>query len=106
MARKRVSENPLVVSPAAAAPAPARRKPSTVRKPRRAAETSGAPVYTAAPVESVVETAEPAPAVAAPSREDIARIAYSLWEARGYQGGSPEEDWLRAEQLLAAPSAE
>jgi Protein of unknown function (DUF2934) len=33
-----------------------------------------------------------------PDREAIARIAYSYWEARGYQGGSPEEDWCRAEQ--------
>ena len=32
--------------------------------------------------------------------EEIARLAYSYWEARGYQGGSPEEDWLRAEQQL------
>jgi len=34
------------------------------------------------------------------SHEEIARLAYSLWEARGCQGGSPEEDWLRAEQEL------
>jgi hypothetical protein len=27
-------------------------------------------------------------------------MAYSYWEARGYQGGSSEEDWLRAEQEL------
>jgi hypothetical protein len=27
----------------------------------------------------------------------IARLAYSYWEARGRQGGSAEEDWLRAE---------
>jgi hypothetical protein len=32
--------------------------------------------------------------------EDIARLAYSLWEARGRQDGSPEEDWFRAEQEL------
>jgi hypothetical protein len=32
--------------------------------------------------------------------EDIARLAYSLWEARGGGDGSPEEDWLRAEQEL------
>ena len=32
--------------------------------------------------------------------EDIARLAYSFWEARGYQGGSPEQDWLRAEEEL------
>lgn len=30
-------------------------------------------------------------------RERIALLAYSYWEARGRQGGSPEEDWLRAE---------
>jgi len=30
-------------------------------------------------------------------REAISRLAYSFWEARGCQGGCPEEDWLRAE---------
>jgi len=35
-----------------------------------------------------------------PSHEEIAALAYSYWEARGCQGGSPEEDWLRAEQEL------
>jgi hypothetical protein len=34
------------------------------------------------------------------SHEEIARVAYAFWEARGGQGGSPEEDWLRAEQQL------
>ena len=34
--------------------------------------------------------------------EETARIAYSFWEARGYQGGSPEEDWFRAEMELRA----
>ena len=39
---------------------------------------------------------------------DIARLAYSYWEARGYHGGSAEEDWLRAEKELASrqPEAE
>lgn len=32
--------------------------------------------------------------------EEIARLAYSFWEARGFQGGSPEEDWFRAEEEL------
>jgi Protein of unknown function (DUF2934) len=35
-----------------------------------------------------------------PSFEDVASLAYSYWEARGCQGGSPDEDWLRAEQEL------
>jgi hypothetical protein len=34
--------------------------------------------------------------------EEIARLAFSYWEARGSQGGSPEEDWLRAERQLRA----
>jgi len=32
--------------------------------------------------------------------ERIAELAYSYWEARGFQGGSPWEDWFRAEQEL------
>ena len=32
--------------------------------------------------------------------EAIAQLAYLYWEARGCQGGSPDEDWLRAEQEL------
>jgi len=32
--------------------------------------------------------------------DEIARLAYSLWEARGCQGGDPTDDWLRAEQEL------
>ena len=30
-------------------------------------------------------------------QEAIATLAYSYWESRGYQGGSAEDDWLRAE---------
>ena len=37
-----------------------------------------------------------------PSHDDIAVLAYSYWEARGYQDGDPEKDWLRAEQELRA----
>jgi DUF2934 family protein len=32
--------------------------------------------------------------------ETIAKLAYSYWEARGCSGGSPEDDWFRAEQEL------
>ena len=43
-----------------------------------------------------------APVVAppAPSHEEIARLAYTYWESRGRQHGSPEEDWYRAEREL------
>ena len=35
-----------------------------------------------------------------PSHDEIAVLAYSYWEARGCQGGSPEQDWFRAEREL------
>jgi hypothetical protein len=37
-----------------------------------------------------------------PTLDAVAQLAYSYWEARGYRGGSSEEDWLRAEQELRA----
>ncbi|HVO99319.1 MAG TPA: DUF2934 domain-containing protein [Bryobacteraceae bacterium] len=36
----------------------------------------------------------------APSQEDIAALAYALWQERGCPEGTPEEDWFRAEQNL------
>lgn len=35
-----------------------------------------------------------------PTHEEIAALAYSYWEARGFKGGSDVEDWLRAEREL------
>jgi Protein of unknown function (DUF2934) len=40
-----------------------------------------------------------------PSAAEIERLAYSFWEARGRQGGSPEADWFRAEQELRKRAA-
>ena len=34
------------------------------------------------------------------STDEIATLAFSYWERRGYQGGSPEDDWFRAESEL------
>jgi hypothetical protein len=39
-------------------------------------------------------------AVSAPTDEEISELAYSYWEARGGRGGSPWEDWFRAEEEL------
>lgn len=38
--------------------------------------------------------------VSAPTQGAIAELAYSYWEARGFRGGSPWEDWFRAEEEL------
>jgi hypothetical protein len=83
MPRKSITEKPIVVSTGAAAVVPARRKSSTKRV-TRTVEASGG-----------VEAA-------GPSHEEVARLAYSYWESRGCAGGSPEEDWLRAEEELRA----
>ena len=85
---KRVSEKEIVVSAAV----PARHKPATTKRVKRADPYVG------------TETSATQPGPDAPTQEQIACLAYSYWEARGYQGGSPEEDWLRAERELADAS--
>ena len=89
MPRKSVSEKPIVVS-AGAAPAPVRRKSASTKRSARSADVTENPE-----VAAVLATAEP-------SQEEIGRLAYSYWEARGCVGGSSEEDWLRAERELRA----
>ena len=34
------------------------------------------------------------------TEQDIAALAYKLWQGRGCPEGSPEEDWLRAAEQL------
>lgn len=40
----------------------------------------------------------------APTQEEIAKLAYSLWQMREGNGGSADEDWYRAEQEIQAGS--
>jgi hypothetical protein len=35
-----------------------------------------------------------------PSQDEIARLAYTFYEARGRRDGQDIDDWLSAEQLL------
>jgi hypothetical protein len=76
---------------------------SAAEPPKRAAATK--PKASAAThkraTKKTIETALPeSRPVSAISKEEISRRAYSYWEARGYQGGSSEEDWFRAEREL------
>ena len=41
-----------------------------------------------------------------PTTEEIANLAYALWQERGCPDGSPEEDWYDAENRLASQSVE
>jgi hypothetical protein len=38
------------------------------------------------------------------SPDAVQALAYRLWQDRGGTGGSPEEDWFRAEEILGAAS--
>ncbi|MGO9895488.1 MAG: DUF2934 domain-containing protein [Bryobacteraceae bacterium] len=75
---------------AAAASTPARRRLFANRNKHAAVEQTSTPARTTESTRIAIE----------PSREEIAKLAFLYWEARGCQGGSEEADWLRAELEL------
>jgi hypothetical protein len=75
-------------------------KESVASAPVRAAKTS-----IAAPRVKTVKHSKAASAPVAiveieavSAHDQISKIAYGYWEARGFEPGCPEQDWLRAEQ--------
>ena len=98
MSRKRnVSET---ATGSALAPARAKKAPATSHSRRTKAAASEPETTTAPAIEATPQAAEPEIRIVEPTHEQIARMAHSYWVARGQQGGSPEEDWARAEQEL------
>ena len=95
MPSKRVNEKDIVVSGAV----PARHKPATTKRVNRTAPVTAAEAPVTQPVPSGLLQEKGL------SQEQVASLAYSYWVARGYQGGSPEQDWLRAERELLAAAA-
>jgi len=94
MPTKRTKENDIAIP---AASAPVRRKSAASPHAKHDLKRS-----TAAPeIETAVEVVTVTTAYA-PAADEIAALAYTYWAGRGCQGGSPEEDWLRAEQELRA----
>lgn len=103
---KRKTADVTAEAPTAAEP----RKKASTAKPKTAAaathkrtsasRTTQVTTEVAAVVAEPVAIAPVKPVAATVTREQIAMLAYSYWEARGYQPGSPEEDWLRAERAL------
>jgi hypothetical protein len=84
-----------IATSAAAGAAPARAaKPRTTRSAaamHSKAQTADQVIH---PVESTVA---PATALIEDPHREIAKLAYEFWEARGYEHGHANEDWLRAE---------
>jgi len=85
-------------------------KRSAAASPRKKAAAAAAKPRTRRAKAAAV--AQPAPAngnspfpEAVSLREQIALLAYSYWEARGRQGGSPQEDWIRAEREILSQQA-
>ena len=85
-----VSEAAGVMSPVAQAEKPNRARSRSTATPRRTA---------AKKTETATSNGAPHASV---DPNEIASLAHALWEARGGQGGSPEDDWFRAEQKLRA----
>jgi|SRR5208283_1406786 len=96
MATKRNKENDIAI-PAAAAPA--RRKSATTPRVKHGLKRS---TTATSPESKTIVEAAAVQAGFAPAESEIAVLAYTYWVGRGCQGGSPEEDWLRAEQELLA----
>jgi|SRR5579871_6416397 len=94
--KKTTASEPIVSS--GAAPVRTRKHAPAKRTVAAAAE----PSTSIAPAALTAPDAEVSPSNSAVTFEEISKLAYSYWEARGYQGGSPEEDWLRAEEELNA----
>ena len=78
----------------------------TSLKPKRSTVAKHSKAIIAQAVEPANEPdEEPAIEEVSPDREKVALVAYLRWESRGFQGGSPEEDWLLAEQELKTRAA-
>jgi hypothetical protein len=121
-----VSSEGAAVAPAAASPAPAKASTEKARAPRASANavthrhkknaTSESPKPASATAEEAAAgtgistspepvmptSAETVAPVQPPTHDEIAIRAHLIAESRGFQGGSPEEDWFVAERQLWA----
>ncbi len=93
MARKREVRQFLPTDSAAAVPAKRDRHPRA-----KVTGQGAAPAPAESPaVDSSAAPENPFSSTTVSDHEQIARLAYLLWEERGRQDGSAEEDWFRAE---------
>ncbi len=99
MPTKRTKENDIAIP---AASTPVRRKSAATPRAKHGLKTSPA---AAAPETETAAEVVAIEATYAPAESEIAALAYTYWAERGYQGGSSEEDWLRAERELRAKAS-
>ena len=107
MAKRKNVEAPEAI-PVAVTTSVAEPKKSTRKSPAKAKSATGNAAHkhhAKTSAEVVIDTPAEAPQTAAVvvslSHEDVAKLAYSYWEARGRQDGFAEQDWLRAERELS-----
>lgn len=110
MAKKTiVNEVASVLGTAAARVENLKPKRATAAKHSKATKVATSESGVQEPVASSVEPPEVQSAVVVNEivvdRGEVARLAYLYWESRGGQGGSPEQDWLAAEQQVKAKAA-
>ena len=87
------------VTPEAPAAAEPRKKASTA-KPKAAAAATHKHASTPKTSQVVAEAVAADETPRVPTHAEIAALAYSYWEARGFQGGSSQDDWFHAERQL------
>lgn len=101
MAKKQVKTAP-IVAPAAPAAA-AKPRVTASRHSKAKSEKAPEPKIEVTVIEPIVaaEVILEEVVVAAPAenpQEEIAKIAYGYYAARGHQHGNPADDWFRAER--------
>jgi hypothetical protein len=98
MARKSTETRSIISTDGGAAAAPASRRTARVTPTQRT--SAATPTETPKKQATAASTAASAGETAVLQPEEIAKLAYSYWQERGGHHGSPEQDWVRAEQEL------
>lgn len=106
MSRKTNTDKQAISAGAASSPSKIRprRTATTVRPTRSAAAENPVSPAENPETETSLAVSNVSESSAAPSRDEIARLAYLYWLDRGCRNGSPEDDWFRAEHELREQS--
>ncbi len=106
MLRKRNQSKSIPADESAGTGTPVRRRAPSQRKTTVTPTEAPAPTISRPADATVARAPAPQDMSSEPrrkptaERDEIASLAYSYWESRGRQGGSAEDDWLRAEREL------